>query len=114
MVLDGTVGPSWPQRGPAVTLPGPDYVIEQSMGRTVGRNLFHSFREFGLTAADVATFRGADIDRIISRVTGGNPSRIEGRLVSEPAAGFYFINPNGVVFGETASLAINGPFHVTT
>ncbi|MES2223230.1 MAG: filamentous hemagglutinin N-terminal domain-containing protein, partial [Acidobacteriota bacterium] len=46
---------------------------------TKGNNLFHSFAQFDLKAGEVATFSGpANIQNILSRVTGGAPSSIDG------------------------------------
>ena len=107
--LDGTMGP-------AGVLDGPDFSITHDLGTTVGTNLFHSFREFSIKTGESATFSGPDsISNVFSRVTGGNPSNINGLLRSTiPSAGFYFLNPNGVMFGPNATLDVNGSFHVST
>ena len=53
---------------------------------------------------------------VISRVTGGSASQINGRLMLLPLAGgapnFFFINPAGVTFGAGASIDVPGAFHV--
>ena len=51
-----------------------------------------------------ATFSGPDaIRNVISRVTGGDPSDINGTLRSTiQGADFYFLNPAGVMFGPNA------------
>jgi len=109
--------------GPAQTLAGPNYVISEDLGRRVGTNLFHSFREFSINPdlldrnpQESATFTGAsDITNIISRVTGGTESVINGPLRSEiPNANFFLINSAGIVFGRNASLSIDGSFHGST
>src|SRR4030095_8425914 len=94
VVLDGKFGTSG-----AVT--GPNYNIQAGMGATRGNNLFHSFSQFSLKAGDIATFTGPpNIQNILSRVTGGRPSSIDGAIRSEIAgANFFFINPSGVLFG---------------
>ncbi|MCF8107613.1 MAG: filamentous hemagglutinin N-terminal domain-containing protein [Desulfohalobiaceae bacterium] len=109
VVTDGTMGP-------AAVLPGPDYRIGQELGTRVGHNLFHSFRRFGLSHRESATFTGPDdIANLISRVTGGEVSAIDGLLRSEVGrADFYFINPAGVVFGENAQVDVPAAFHVST
>ncbi len=109
VVLDGSLGQSG-----AVT--GPDFAITQGMGQTRGNNLFHSFSDFNLNSSESATFSGAaNINNIISRVTGGNASNIDGTISSTiNGADFYFINPNGVVFGENATLNVSGSFYATT
>jgi haemagglutination activity domain len=77
MVLDGSLG----RRGP---LRGPDYVIPAEVGRIRGGNLFHSFQQFNVGTRESATFTGpASIANILSRVTGGQQSSIDGLLRSE-------------------------------
>ena len=109
VATDGTVGPR-------VELGGPEFDIGAELGRQAGRNLFHSFERFSLSAGESATFSGPDrIQNVISRVTGGERSDIDGTLRSEIAgADFYFINPAGVLFGPEASLDVTGSFHVST
>jgi large exoprotein involved in heme utilization and adhesion len=52
---------------------------------------------------------------VLSRVTGGDPSRIDGTLRSTiPGADFYFLKPAGVMFGPGARLDVPGSFHVST
>jgi filamentous hemagglutinin family protein len=106
---DGTVGP-------ASTLSGPNYQIGPEWGRQFGNNLFHSFRDFNIRFGESATFSGPDsVGNIISRVTGGNPSRINGLFRSTiPNADVYFLNPYGILFGEGASLDVQGSFHAST
>src|ERR1700736_417616 len=51
IVLDGSFGTSG-------ALPGPNYMIQASFGKTVGNNLFHSFNQFNLINTESATFTG--------------------------------------------------------
>src|SRR4029077_13044373 len=62
------------------------------------------------------TFTGPNtITNILSRVTGGYPSSIDGTIRSQiPRANFYLLNPSGVMFGPNASLDVSGSFHVST
>ncbi|HSA80755.1 MAG TPA: filamentous hemagglutinin N-terminal domain-containing protein [Geminicoccaceae bacterium] len=78
--------------------------------------MFHSFERFSLATGERATFTGPDqIRNVISRVTGGARSDIDGTLRSTiPGADLYFLNPAGVVFGPNASLDLQGSFHVST
>ncbi len=101
---------------PAQTLAGPSYAIGAALGKQVGANLFQSFGKFGLTAGESATFSGpATIGNVIGRVTGGNPSSINGQLRSTIAgASLYLINPSGVVFGPKATVNVSGSFHAST
>lgn len=102
--------------GPGGSLPGPSYSIPDTIGRTVGNNLFHSFSRFNLDTGDVATFTGpASIQNVISRVTGGTASTIDGTIQCTIAgANFFLINPFGVMFGPNASVDVSGSFAVTT
>lgn len=74
VVLDGTLGPSGP-------LAGSNFAIEAELGQQMGNNLFHSFERFNLNTGEMATFSGPNsIQNIISRVTGGNRSEIDGTI----------------------------------
>ena len=101
---------------PAQSLVGPDFAIPDTLGRTEGANLFHSFEQFNILLNQSATFTGpAAIDNVISRVTGPDASNINGLLSSTiPTADFYFINPNGVMFGDAARLDVQGSFYAST
>ncbi len=129
VVFDDTFGPSG--TAPTRMLGGSlDYVIDPGRGQTVtggGRsNLFHSFSHFDIPIDESATFLMAgSIDTVIARVTGGLPSRIDGRLRGEltcaapPCAGtargsLFFLNPAGVLFGESASLDLPASFYVSS
>ncbi len=109
--LDGTLGIAG-----KLDLPGPDYDIKAEFGKQAGANLFHSFEQFNIHKGESATFSGPDsVQNIVSRVTGGNASWIDGRLASSiPNADLYFLNPAGVMFGANASLDLSGSFHIST
>jgi filamentous hemagglutinin family protein len=113
VALDGSI--SRDAAGP-LRADGGEYRIGARLGRLAGKNLFHSFEQFDLREGERATFRGpAQIERIISRVTGGEPSDIDGTIRSTiEGADFYFLNPAGVVFGPNARLDLKGSFHVST
>ncbi|RKZ43736.1 MAG: hypothetical protein DRQ41_04580, partial [Gammaproteobacteria bacterium] len=109
VVLDGSLGP----RG---ALPGPDYLIGADLGQQRGANLFHSFDTFNINTFESATFSGPDnIHNVISRVTGGNPSNIDGLFRSTiSGANAYLLNPAGILFGQNAQLDVQGSFHAST
>ena len=102
--------------GPALSLNGPDYQVTADLGQQMGGNLFHSFSTFNINAGESATFSGPNtVNNIIGRVTGGDPSHINGLLRSTiPGADLYLINPNGVLFGDNASLDVGGSLYVST
>ena len=95
---------------------GPNYAISANLGKQVGSNLFHSFGLFGLATGESAAFSGpATISNVIGRVTGGNPSSIDGKIQSTiTGANLYLINPSGIVFGPHATVNVSGSFHAST
>ena len=103
-----------PSLGTLVTPNGTN--LEIRGGTTVGEtNLFHSFSSFSVKSGEGVDFRNAStINNILVRVTGGNPSNIQGLLRSQGKANLFVINPNGIVFGKDAQLSIGGSFIGTT
>ena len=108
---DGTLGA-------AVDVSGVNsvYTVGEDLGSRAGNNLFHSFRFFNLGQGDTGLFTGsASIENVVSRITGGDPAYWNGTLESQIAgADFYFLNPNGILFGPDATLDIPASFHAST
>jgi filamentous hemagglutinin family protein len=109
VVLDGKFGASG-------ALAGPSFDIQAGLGATRGNNLFHSFAQFDLKAGETATFSGpANIQNVLSRVTGGSASSIDGAIRSGIAgANVFLINPSGILFGPNASVDVSGSFAAST
>ncbi len=100
--------------GTTVTVNGSEFRI--SGGQQAGANLFHSFQQFGLNSEQIATFLAQpQLANILARVTGGDPSAIDGLLqVTGGSPNLYLMNPAGIVFGANARLNVPGDFFATT
>ena len=86
-----------------------------SGGARRGSNLFHSFQDFNVGEGRGAYFANPDgIANILTRVTGGNPSNIQGKLGVLGNANLFLLNPKGIFFGANASLDLAGSFLATT
>ena len=107
LIADGTLGTQVHQIGEHFLIEG---------GSAQGGNILHSFQAFNIEAGQSADFRAEPTTQhIISRVTGAHDSWIDGTIQSTTSpADIYLINPNGIVFGENASLDVQGAFHAST
>ncbi len=107
---------SFGRTGGPIPLDNKVYNVTADLGKTVGNNLFHSFSQFDVAQGETATFSGPkNIQNILTRVTGGNPSSIDGTIRSTiDGANLFLMNPNGVIFGSNAQLDVSGSFVATT
>lgn len=96
-----------------VTLPQSDIRLIEG-GTPAGNNLFHSFQEFSFSGGTALFNNDMAVRNIITRVTGGLPSNINGIIGANGIANLFFINPNGIVFGPNAALQIGGSFVAST
>ncbi len=80
-------------------------------------NLFHSLGNFSVGTGDTVRFvHDTGVENIITRITGGSPSNIDGTIQTlingshSSSANLFLINPQGMIFGENATLDIGGSF----
>lgn len=117
VVRDGRVGSAGP--GAVATEVDGDggirHLIRESDGERSGQNLFHSFSRMDLSSNETAVYQGdAGIRNLVTTITGGRSS-IDGKIESEIAgANLFLINPDGVVFGENATVDLSGALVVST
>ena len=100
----------------AVTNVSGEYQITGGATSNDGENLFHSFEQFGLTETEAANFvTQPNIVNVIGRITGGDPSLIDGQIgITGSTANLFLLNPMGIVFGRNATLSLPGDLSVST
>lgn len=110
------VTPAGDNTGTVVNQNGNDFGISGGSLSGDGNNLFHNFSDFNLNPSQSATFSTtANIQNVLSRISGGNPSFINGLLqINGSGANLYLLNPAGIVFGSNAQLNVGGDFTAST
>ncbi|ALG68265.1 filamentous hemagglutinin N-terminal domain-containing protein [Beggiatoa leptomitoformis] len=109
VILDGSLGRN-------DTLTGTNIEISADMGQQVGHNLFHSFDTFNLNKEESVHFTGnASIENVITRITGGERSSIDGTIYNNiPNANLFLLNDSGFIFGPNAVLNTTGDVVIST
>ena len=98
-----------------------------------GTHLFHSFGNFNVPTNNIANFlNSGSINQngtllppnlptanILGRINGGTPSSIFGMIQTNgpggfPTANLFLMNPNGFLFGPTATINVGGMVAFTT
>ncbi|HIF91863.1 MAG TPA: CHAT domain-containing protein [Myxococcales bacterium] len=112
---DGSVGIGMPKT--TIQGVGGIHEITEAHGFLDGHStLLHSFEFFDVGLGDTARFtaQSTGINSVVSRVTGNDGSKIHGSIESKiPGADFYFLNPNGVFFGQNSSIDVPKAFHLS-
>lgn len=105
---------------PDATLPINSTVSTQGTIKVIGggtqrkSNLFHSFKDFSFSGNTAFFNNDLSIKNIVTRVTGGLPSNINGIIKANGSANLFILNPAGILFGQNARLDIGGSFVGTT
>ena len=107
---------------PDQTLPNPSQVstpqpnaIDITGGTQTGGNLFHSFQSFTVPDATTASFVvPTDVQRVLARVSSGEPATVNGTLQAGGTADLFLLAPGGVFFGPNAQLDVGGSFIAST
>ena len=107
---------------PDQTLPIPSQVstpqtngIVVDGGTQIGGNLFHSFQSFTVPDAVTASFVvPTDVQRVLARVSSGEPATVNGTLRVGGTADLFLLAPGGVFFGPNAQLDVGGSFIAST
>ncbi len=76
-------------------------------------NLFHRFSTFNIVNGQLVSFANDFASKNIFAQVLDEASFIDG-IIESQGANLYLINPNGIVFGPNAELAVNGSFVATT
>ncbi|MDG2989840.1 filamentous hemagglutinin N-terminal domain-containing protein [Candidatus Synechococcus calcipolaris G9] len=102
--------------GTIVTVNGQQFDIGGGAFSRDGKNLFHLFKQFGLSDGQIANFlSNSKVQNILAGVNGGDVSYINGLIqVTGGNSNLYLLNPAGIVFGPNAQLNVPAAFHAST
>ena len=93
-----------------------DNTFDITGGTLSGENLFHSFEQFGLSADQIANILATpDIENVLGRINGGDPSVINGLLqLTGSDANLFLMNPAGIIFGPESQVIVPAAFTATS
>lgn len=111
-----SITPAGDGTGTSVTQEGVRFDVEGGTFSGDGKNLFHSFEQFGLNAGEIANFiSNPEIRNILGRIVGGEASFINGLIqLTGGNSNLFLLNPAGIVFGSNASLNLPAAFTAST
>ncbi len=115
-VLAQSIVPASDGTGTIVNQNGVLFNIEGGTLSGDGTNLFQSFSQFNLTSDQIANFiSNPNINNILTRIIGGNPSSIDGLIqLTGGNSNLFIMNPAGLIFGSNFSLNVPADFTATT
>jgi filamentous hemagglutinin family protein len=115
-ILDQSITAAEDGTGTSVTQEGNRFDISGGTLSGDNTNLFHSLEHFGLDSGQIANFlSNPQIQNILGRIVGGNPSIIDGWIqVTGGNSNLFLMNPAGIVFGSNAQLNVPASFTATT
>jgi filamentous hemagglutinin family protein len=92
------------------------YQLGDTFGRVSKNNLLISLSAFDVDAGETVNFTSRlPLKNVITRVTGGRASRINGTINSRVSgANLFLINPSGLVVGPGATFNVSGGLHLST
>ncbi len=112
VTFDGSIESS----GAAAPGGGFTYLIDDTDGEVSGGNLFLSFDTFEVLEGEEAHFAsGFALERVLSRITGLGPMRVDGTISSSIlGADFFFLSPSGIVIGDGAVIDVPAGLTLST
>ncbi|GAB4194639.1 MAG: hypothetical protein Fur006_40540 [Coleofasciculaceae cyanobacterium] len=115
-LLAQAIAPAVDGTGTVVTQQGNRFDISGGSLSDDGANLFHSFQRLGLDSEQIVNFiSNPQINNILGRVTGGEPSLINGLIqVTGGNSNLFLMNPAGIIFGSNVQLNVPASFTATT
>ncbi|MDF5723541.1 MAG: filamentous hemagglutinin N-terminal domain-containing protein [Rhizonema sp. PD37] len=88
--------------------------LNVTLGTQTRQFSFRNFQRFSLPTRRTASFKNElDIQNIISQITGGKVSDVDGFIRANGNASLFVINSDGIIFGPNAALNIGSLLRTT-